>query len=27
MIAVFGPEAADKVAEQLSRCADALSEI
>jgi DNA-binding MarR family transcriptional regulator len=26
MIAVFGPKAADKVAEQLSRCADALSE-
>ena len=25
MIAVFGPEAADKVAVQLSRCADALS--
>ena len=24
MIAVFGPKAADKVAEQLSRCADAL---
>jgi DNA-binding MarR family transcriptional regulator len=26
MIAVFGPKAADKVAEQLSRCAGALSE-
>jgi len=25
VIAVFGPKTADKVAEQLSRCADALS--